>query len=108
WNNIPSIIDHFLFLAGKTSSLCMMTVSIIEDRGNAYFSFSISTSIMEIIDKVKGNCIEKVVPSPYFDSIDILPPNDSIVFFTTSKPTPRPEISETSSAVENPLDNINS
>src|SRR5699024_11472100 len=75
----------------------MMTVSIIEDRGNAYFSFSISTSIMEIIDKVKGNCIEKVVPSPYFDSIDILPPNDSIVFFTTSKPTPRPEISETRS-----------
>ena len=42
------------------------------------------------------------------ESIDTLPPRDSIVFLTTSSPTPRPETSEILSAVENPEAKINS
>lgn len=47
-------------------------------------------------------------PTFSVDSIEILPPKDSIVVLTTSRPTPRPEISETTSAVENPEAKINS
>ncbi len=38
----------------------------------------------------------------------MVPPNDSIVDFTTSRPTPLPEISDNTSAVENPEAKINS
>ena len=54
------------------------------------------------MDKVSGNCTEKIEPFPNSESIEIEPPNELIVLVTTSKPTPRPETSETFSAVENP------
>lgn len=38
----------------------------------------------------------------------MLPPNASIVVFTTSNPTPRPETSEITSAVEKPDAKISS
>ena len=53
-----------------------------------------------MIDNVKGNWIEKIEPTFSVESIEILPPSDSMVVFTTSRPTPRPEISEIVSAVE--------
>ena len=60
----------------------------------------------EIIDKVKGNWIINCVPTFSFELTETVPPNDSIVLLTTSSPTPRPDISETFSAVEKPLDRI--
>lgn len=60
------------------------------------------------MDKVNGSCMENMDPCPTFESMDTDPPNDSIVFLTTSRPTPRPETSEILSAVENPEAKISS
>ena len=79
----------------------------MEDSGTAYFSYPTSTKSTVIMDKVNGNCMEKVEPAPSSEEMLILPPKDSIVFLTTSKPTPRPEISEICYAVEKPLAIIN-
>src|SRR5690625_2858756 len=74
----------------------------------AYFSCPNSTSKTEIIDNVNGNWIENTEPFSYVESIEMLPPNISIVVLTTSKPTPLPETSETSFDVEKPLSIISS
>ena len=61
-----------------------------------------------MIDNVNGNCIENRDPFPSTESTDTSPPKISIVFLTTSRPTPRPETLEMVSAVENPDAKINS
>ena len=44
------------------------------------------------------------VPMPAIDSISMRPPSAAILRFTTSIPTPRPDTSVTTSAVENRLE----
>ncbi|CRZ41267.1 Uncharacterised protein [Vibrio cholerae] len=44
----------------------------------------------------------KRLPRPNSESTSICPPSSSMLRLTTSIPTPRPEMSETCSAVENP------
>ncbi|MNN73539.1 hypothetical protein D3C81_1896640 [compost metagenome] len=56
----------------------------------------------EMIDKVSGSCTENLVPLPGLDSTATTPPRDSILVLTTSRPTPRPEMSEILSAVLKP------
>ena len=55
-----------------------------------------------MIAKVKGILIFTVVPRPRTVWISTVPPIFSILVFTTSMPTPRPETFVTFSAVENP------
>ena len=54
------------------------------------------------IARVSGILIVKVVPRPVSERISIVPPMSSILLFTTSIPTPRPEIDVTAAAVEKP------
>ena len=58
--------------------------------------------------RVIGSETRNVVPSPTRDITSIVPFSSWMFFFTTSSPTPRPEISLTSAAVEKPGVNISS
>ena len=51
---------------------------------------------------VSGSRTVVRVPTPATDSISIRPPRAATFFLTTSMPTPRPETSVTSAAVEKP------
>ena len=51
---------------------------------------------------VRGSLMRKVVPRPGSETISTLPPRRSIFVFTTSMPTPRPEMSLTCSFVDRP------
>ena len=51
---------------------------------------------------VSGRLSVKVEPLPGFEVIEMRPPSAWIERRTTSMPTPRPEMSETVSAVEKP------
>ena len=51
---------------------------------------------------VSGSLMRKRLPRPGSESISTLPPSRSRLVLTTSMPTPRPETSETFSAVERP------
>ena len=55
-----------------------------------------------IIASVIGRVIMKRLPLPFFVSISTIPETAEMLFFTTSIPTPRPEISLTVSFVEKP------
>ena len=55
-----------------------------------------------MIASVIGKVMEIVVPTPTSLSNSISPERREILFFTTSMPTPRPEMSLTLSAVEKP------
>ena len=55
-----------------------------------------------MIARVRGTRRENVLPCPGSESISSVPPNSSRLLFTTSMPTPRPDSSVTSVAVENP------
>ena len=57
---------------------------------------------------VIGSETRNVVPSPMRVMTSIVPLSSWMFFFTTSRPTPRPEISLTSAAVEKPGVNISS
>ena len=51
---------------------------------------------------VSGNAIEMRVPAPGSEAISMRPFNFWMLLLTTSMPTPRPDTSVTSAAVENP------
>ncbi len=51
---------------------------------------------------VRGSRSSTVVPTPTWVSSSTWPPSFSVLERTTSMPTPRPEMSETVSAVEKP------
>ena len=53
-----------------------------------------------MIASVNGSRTVKVVPSPSFVLTSTSPPSCSILDFTTSRPTPRPEISVIFFAIE--------
>ena len=55
-----------------------------------------------MIASVSGRRTRTTMPKPSADSISTLPPSAVMFFITTSMPTPRPETSVTTSAVENP------
>ena len=55
-----------------------------------------------MIASVIGSMIRNVVPSPTVVTMSIVPFSSWMFFFTTSRPTPRPEISLTALAVEKP------
>lgn len=60
------------------------------------------TDMPSRIASVSGSTIFVVVPAPWRDMISTWPPIDWMLRFTTSMPTPRPEMSVTCSAVEKP------
>jgi len=51
---------------------------------------------------VSGRLILNTLPAPLSERISIAPRRRSMFFLTTSMPTPRPETSVTTWAVENP------
>ena len=55
-----------------------------------------------MIASVSGSRTFTLMPWPSALSISTVPPSAVMFFFTTSMPTPRPETSVTTSAVENP------
>ena len=65
----------------------------MEPSAIAYFSSLTSTIRAWIIARVSGRRTVKVVPSPIAVLTSTSPPNASMLDFTTSSPTPRPEIS---------------
>ena len=89
-----------LFCTYFTSSSAISSIVSILPSGIAYFSLPTSTISVWIIARVSGRRIIKLLPSPSVVRISMLPPNASILVFTTSSPTPRPETSEITSAVE--------
>ena len=52
--------------------------------------------------RFRGTVMAKELPSPSLLRMERLPPTSSIMFLTTSSPTPLPEYSVTVSLVENP------
>jgi len=78
----------------------MLSIFAIDPSAIAYFSSRISTINAWIIASVSGKRTIKVVPSPSFVRTSTSPPSASILDFTTSSPTPRPEISVIFFAIE--------
>ncbi|OIQ81328.1 hypothetical protein GALL_369110 [mine drainage metagenome] len=76
--------------------------------GRAYRSFPHSIATVGMMAKVSGILILKVVPRPRVLRMSTVPPMFSILVFTTSMPTPRPDTLETCSRVENPGTKIRS
>ena len=73
-----------------------------ESSGIAYNSSPTRTSSAWMMANVKGNLIVKRVPCPGDVSTSKTPLRRLMLRLTTSMPTPRPDTSETTSAVENP------
>ena len=65
----------------------------MEPSAIAYFSSRISTMSAWMIASVSGRRTVKVVPTPSSVFTSTSPPRASMLDFTTSSPTPRPEIS---------------
>ena len=84
------------------SSRVRVRVSTIAVSGTTRVSSSTLTTMPSSTASVSGSEIEKVVPLPGVVVIVIRPPSEAIAVLTTSMPTPRPDRSETSAAVEKP------
>ena len=61
-----------------------------------------STISAETMASVSGILMMKVVPWPSRERMSMVPPMRSMLVFTTSIPTPRPETAVTAAAVEKP------
>ena len=80
----------------------MRSDSSTDVSGMAYCSRPARTMSAWMMARVIGSMMRKVVPSPTVDMMSIDPLSACRFRLTTSRPTPRPEISLTSRAVENP------
>ena len=78
------------------------TSSSTASCGIAKRSPAASTISAETMASVSGILMVKVVPSPAADLMSMMPPIWSMLVFTTSMPTPRPETEVTAAAVEKP------
>ena len=81
--------------AARTSSTTLIC-------GMAKRSPAHSTIRAETMASVSGILMTKVDPLPWADLISIVPPIFSMLVFTTSMPTPRPDTLVTLAAVEKP------
>ena len=80
----------------------MRSTRSMRASGNAYGSSATSTSAARSTLSVTGSCSENVVPMPILLSTRTVPEVDVTIWCTTSRPTPRPEISVTCLAVLKP------
>ena len=92
---MTSFACTYLISAGKISSIVSM-----EPKEMAYFSPLTSTIRAWIIASVRGRRTINLEPSPSTLLTSTSPPSASILDFTTSRPTPRPDISEIFFAIE--------
>jgi hypothetical protein len=97
-----------LFLIRLTLSGVRRTVSVTASMGMPKICPPAETTMMRDIAMFMGRSSRTVVPAPTRLMTEARPPIRSTVARTTSMPTPRPEISETSAAVENPAEKIRS
>ena len=70
-------------------------------------SLPASTISAETIARVSGILTVNIVPWPWVLFRSMVPPIFSILVFTTSMPTPRPDTAEIVAAVENPARKMN-
>ena len=79
-----------------------LSVSTIAVNGTTSVCPATETAMPSSTASVSGRLIENVEPRPGRDEIEMRPPSAWMDRFTTSMPTPRPEIFEIVEAVENP------
>ena len=91
----------------ERASPWIFKISFTEESGIAKVESATSTSTAEMIAMVRGRVIVTVVPARGEERTRRLPFISSTAYFTASIPTPRPEISDTRSAVLNPGRNMN-
>ncbi len=84
------------------SSCGSLSVRTMCASGNAYGSPPISASSVRTTDNVSGSCIWKRAPRPCSELTRIVPRTCFNMLCTTSRPTPRPEISVTSCFIVKP------
>ncbi|EKD83147.1 MAG: hypothetical protein ACD_39C00859G0001 [uncultured bacterium] len=85
-----------------TSSAGISSISTTFSCGIAKISPLVERMSEGIMARVRGSLIRKEEPLPSSEMISTLPPRLSMLALTTSMPTPRPESSETCSAVDRP------
>ena len=90
----PSTVEYCSFVGLNDSRMAR--------AGMTYLSSPTLTSIPSIMARVKGSLMINFDPWPGLEFISTLPLSFSMAFFTTSIPTPRPDMSVISLAVENP------
>ena len=97
---VPRRLMTSLFCTSLISLVGISSRPLMDPREIAYFSSPTTTISAWMIASVRGRRMVQVLPSPSLDFTSTSPLKDSILDFTTSSPTPRPDTSVTCFAVE--------